>query len=269
MSALTLKLRAPPDRRIDLSGVSPARLAALSQGEIEALPIAAGHHPLQLGDLFALSGAPGDTLVIEAGSDRIDGIATGLDAGTIIVEGDTGAYAGRAMKGGKLDIRGHAGPFLASGLKGGLVLAKSAGDLLGAPRVGERFGMMGGIVVVSGDVGARAGDRMRRGTIIAKGRFGPSAGSRMMGGTLWTETAFGDGPGPLMRRGTLIGPAVDRVLPTFGDAGLHDLNILRLLSRYFAETLGSHLAPKALPARVRRLAGDLATIGKGEILLTA
>ena len=109
---------------------------------------------------------------------------------------------------------------------------------------------------------------MRRGTIIAKGRFGPSAGSRMMGGTLWTETGFDAGPGPLMRRGTLIGPAVERLLPTFADAGLHDLNILRLISRYFAETLGE-LAPKALPHKVRRVSGDLATIGKGEILITS
>ena len=127
--------------------------------------------------------------------------------------------------------------------------------------------MIGGVVHISGDVGERAGDRMRRGSIIVKGRFGPSAGSRMMGGTLWTETGFGAGPGPLMRRGTLIGPAVERLLPTFVDAGFHDLNVLRLISRYFAETLGD-LAPPPLPDKVRRISGDLATIGKGEILLT-
>lgn len=268
MSALTLKLKAPPDQRLDLSGLSPAKLAAMSQSEIENLAIGTARRPVKLGDLFAISGTPGDTLVIEGASSRLDGIGSELDQGTIIVEGDVGAYAGRRMKGGRLDIRGTTGPYLASGLRGGLILAKSAGDLVGAPRVGERFGMMGGIVVVAGDVGERAGDRMRRGTIITKGRFGPSAGSRMMGGTLWTETGFGAGPGPLMRRGTLIGPSVERLLPTFGDAGLHDLNVLRLISRYFASELGD-LAPKALPAKVRRISGDLATIGKGEILLTA
>ncbi len=268
MSALTLKLKAAPDQRLDLSAISPARLAAMSQAEIENLAIGTARRPVKLGDLFAISGTPGDTLVIEGATPRLDGIGTDLDHGTLIVEGDVGAYAGRRMKGGRLDIRGATGPYLASGLRGGLVLARSAGDLLGAPRVGERFGMMGGIVVIAGDVGERAGDRMRRGTVIAKGRFGPSAGSRMMGGTLWTETGFGDGPGPLMRRGTLIGPSVERILPTFGDAGWHDLNVLRLISRYFAKELGD-LAPKALPAKVRRISGDLATIGKGEILLTA
>lgn len=268
MSALTLKLKANPDQRVDLSILSPARLASLSQSEIENLAIGTGRRPLKLGDLFALSGAPGDTLVIEGSSARLDGIGTELDQGTFIVEGDAGAYAGRRMKGGRLEIRGAAGPYLASGMRGGLILANAAGDLLGAPRVGERFGMLGGIVVISGDVGERAGDRMRRGTVIAKGRFGPSAGSRMMGGTLWTESGFGPGPGPLMRRGTLIGPGVERLLPTFRDAGWHDLNILRIMSRYYAETLGD-LAPPPLPAKVRRISGDLATIGKGEILLTA
>jgi formylmethanofuran dehydrogenase subunit C len=268
MSILTLKLKAAPDQRIDLAGVTPAKLAAMSQGDIENIAIGTSRRAVKLGDLFSLSGTPGDTLVIEGGAGRLDGIGAELDAGAIIVEGEAGAYAGRRMRGGTLDIRGAAGPFLASGLRGGLVLAKSAGDLVGAPRVGERFGMMGGTVVVAGDVGERAGDRMRRGAIIAKGRFGPSAGSRMMGGTLWTETGFGAMPGPLMRRGTLIGPSVERLLPTFADAGMHDLNVLRLISRYFSELLGAQ-APAPLPHKVRRISGDLATIGKGEILLTS
>ena len=60
---------------------------------------------------------------------------------------------------------------------------------------------------------------------------------------------------------------VERMLATFADCGMHDLNILRIMNRHFAETLGA-LAPKPLPLKVRRYAGDLASIGKGEILLT-
>ena len=63
----------------------------------------------------------------------------------------------------------------------------TAGDFAGAPRSGDKQGMAGGTVVIEGNVGERAGDRMRRGTIITRGTFGPAAGSRMMGGTLWTE----------------------------------------------------------------------------------
>jgi formylmethanofuran dehydrogenase subunit C len=58
------------------------------------------------------------------------------------------------------------------------------------------------------------------------------------------------------------------MLPTFADCGRIDPVILGILSRYIAETLGP-LAPKALPPQVRKFAGDRATIGKGEILLTA
>jgi formylmethanofuran dehydrogenase subunit C len=90
----------------------------------------------------------------------------------------------------------------------------------------------------------------------------------MVGGTIWTELGFGTDPGLLLRRGTLIGPSVERMLPTFADAGRHDLVILRILSRYMSATLGAQ-APKLLPTSVRKYAGDLSTVGKGEILLTA
>ena len=143
----------------------------------------------------------------------------------------------------------------------------TAGDFAGAPRSGDKQGMAGGTVVIEGNVGERAGDRMRRGTIITRGTFGPAAGSRMMGGTLWTEQGFGPGPGPLLRRGTLIGPKAEHILATYADCGAHDLVILRIMNRYFAEDLGPH-APKPLPPTVRRYAGDLASLGKGEILLT-
>jgi formylmethanofuran dehydrogenase subunit C len=48
---------------------------------------------------------------------------------------------------------------------------------------------------------------------------------------------------------------------------MHDMVFLRLISRHLSATLGE-LAPRPLPARVRRYAGDMATIGKGELLLT-
>ncbi len=128
--------------------------------------------------------------------------------------------------------------------------------------------MAGGTVVVDGNAGERAGDRMRRGTIIVRGRCGEAAGSRMSGGTIWALGGFGSGPGPLMRRGTLIGPAVERLLPTFVDCGPHDLLVLRILGRYLADTLGP-LAPRPITGAVRRFAGDMASIGKGEILFTA
>jgi formylmethanofuran dehydrogenase subunit C len=268
MSRLVLVLRDMPAGRIGLAGVTPARLAGLTAAEIARVPIGADGGEVALGDVFAISGAAGDEIVFEGGMEALDGVGAGLDAGTIVVEGDVGDHAASAMTGGRLDIRGNAGNGLASGLGGGLVTVSGrAGDRVGGPRHGERFGMAGGMVFVGGDVGDRAGDRMRRGTIVVKGRCGIGTGSRMMGGTIWTESGIGAMPGAMMRRGTLIAPRLDENPATFADCGSHDLVTLRLLDRHVAARLGP-LAPRSLAPKVRKLMGDLATIGKGEILLT-
>lgn len=269
MSTLTLTLKQGLNRPVDLSAVKPSALAGLSNYDIGNLALGSGTRAIPLGDVFDIAGDAGDSITIKGSSGYLDYVGAGLDSGTVTVEGSIGNYAGSGMKGGRLDIKGDAGAYLASRLSGGLVTVKgSAGEYAGGTRPGDRFGMLGGIVIVDGNVGERAGDRMRRGTIIARGSFGPAAGSRMAGGTLWTEKGFGANPGPMLRRGTLIGPAVERLLPSFSDCGSHDLNVMKILSKYMTETLGA-LAPKPLPPKARRYAGDLATLGKGEILLTA
>ncbi|MCH9765754.1 MAG: formylmethanofuran dehydrogenase subunit C [Alphaproteobacteria bacterium] len=269
MSTLTLTLRqgAQPVGRMSLAGVLPAKLAGLSEDEISKLPIRVGAGHFALGDFFSVKGTPGDTLVIAGGTHNLDEVGAGLSAGVIVVDGDIGGYGARRMSAGHLEIKGCTGPYLASRLSGGLVtVSGSAGDNVGGIQAGEKFGMTGGVVVVEGDIGTRAGDRMRRGTIVARGKFGDHAGSRMMGGTLWSEAGFGKEPGPLLRRGTLIGPSVEKFLPTFVEGGSHDLVVLGLLSRHVQDALGD-LAPKALPRVVHKYSGDMATIGKGEILL--
>lgn len=267
MSGFRFKLRAAPQERLDLSKLVPGALAAMSAVDIQRMVVGIGKNRFTVADVFSVSGRPGETLVFEGGSDKFDYVGATHTGGTVIVEGDVGAYAGLGMRNGTLDIRGSAGPYLASGLSGGLLtVRKSAGDFVGGPMTGKRFGMMGGTVVVEGGVGANVGDRMRRGTIISRLRTGPRAGLRMMGGTIWSEGGFGDAPGMLMRRGTLIGPSVERMLPTFADCGRHDLLMLRILSNYLSLALGS-LAPKPLRGPIQRFAGDMATIGKGEVLI--
>ena len=269
MSRLTLKLKSRPESRVDLSGLIPVLAAGTTTRTLEQLPLSSSDKPMRLGDIFAISGTAGDDIAIEGGSDRLDGVGAGMRAGSITIDGDTGANTGMGMRGGKLEIRGSAGPFLASGMKGGIIhVSGSAGDYAGAVSAGHRFGMTGGNVIIDGNIGARAGDKMRRGLILVRGHTGDSAGSRMIGGTIVAESGFGATPGQLMRRGTLIGPRVERLLSTFADCGLHELVILSVMSRAWTRELGA-LAPKPFPAVVRRFAGDLAAIGKGEVLLTA
>lgn len=271
MSGYAFRLKAPSTERLDLSALTPDNLAKLGNHEISSLKVGMGRTALAVGEAFDVSGTAGDTVTIDTAASGaiLDFVGAGLTAGTIRVNGNVGAYAGRKMTGGKIEIKGNAGNFLASCLSGGLIHVKgNAGNNLGGILAGDRFGMIGGIVVVEGNVGARTGDKMRRGTVIVRGKTGEAAGSRMIGGTIWAEGGFGPVPGLMMRRGTLIGSGVERLLPTFVDCGNHDLVIVRVLNRYLKKTLGD-LAPKPMPLFVQRIAGDMSTIGKGEILLPA
>ena len=143
-------------------------------------------------------------------------------------------------------------------------IAGSAGDRLGGPLAGEVTGMRGGVVVVRGDVGDRAGDRLRRGTIIVEGRAGAHAGSCMIAGTLIVRRAAGPLPGYLLRRGTIVlaGGCVE-LSPTFLDCGVHDFIVMRLMAAFVKDY--SAVAAAALRSPLRRLAGDMAVLGKGEI----
>ncbi len=269
MSGLTFRLTSAPVERLDLSTLTPKVLASTPLADVLKLNVGTTKSGVKLGDVFTVSGKPGDTIIIEGSTNKLDFVGTDLEHGSVIVEGDVGVGAGRNMRSGRLDIRGDAGALLGSGIGGGEIYVKgSAGSQVGGLTPGDKFGMTGGLIVIDGQAGDRAGDRMRRGTIFIRGKCGSFAGSRMVGGTIWTELGFGADPGMLLRRGTLIGPSVDQFLPTFVDAGRHDLVILPILSRYLREKLGPK-APKALPGIVRKYAGDLATVGKGEILITA
>jgi formylmethanofuran dehydrogenase subunit C len=269
MSGLVFKLKAAPDERVDLSKLTPSILGNMSSSDIARLVIGTSQRKLTIGDLFTITGKAADSVTIAGGSNRLDFVGAELEHGTIVVDGDVGAFAGRDMSGGRLEIKGDAGAWLASGLSGGLIWVKgAAGSFIGGQRAGDKFGMSGGIVVVDGHAGDRAGERMRRGTLVVRGRCGAYAGSRMIGGTIWAEQGFGPSPGVMLRRGTLIGPSVERLLATFVDTGKQDLVILRILSRYLTASLGQ-LAPRPLSGTVRKYAGDLATVGKGEILITA
>ena len=107
-----------------------------------------------------------------------------MAGGEIVVEGDVGIQAGPADVRRPPDrrrqcrARGRRPAWRRDDRDRGY-----AGDRLGGPLAGETSGMRGGVVVVRGDVGERAGDRMRRGTIIVEGRAGDHAGSRMIAGT--------------------------------------------------------------------------------------
>jgi formylmethanofuran dehydrogenase subunit C len=267
LSAITFSLRAPPDQRLDLSPLLPQSLAGKPVAEIERIELHTTRMRVTVGDVFRIREGDPAAILIEGGSARFDRVGIGMTAGVIRVEGEVGVEAGRRMSGGQLTIGGAAGPLAGSGMKGGtLTIQGDAGERLGGPLSGETVGVSGGILHVRGDAGARAGDRLRRGFILIEGRAGAYAGSRMIAGTLAIGGEAGDLPGYLMGRGTiLLGRGATLLSPTFGDCGEYELVAARLLADYIAQT--SAKLADLFRRPLRRLAGDLAALGKGEILL--
>ncbi len=269
MSRFTFALRMVPPQRVDLSGLTPAALTGKTEAEIAALEIGTARATLTVGDVFALKVGDLDEIVFEGGGERLDRIGAGLNSGAVRVVGDVGAEAGRGMTGGEMTIEGSAGVWAGSGMRGGtLRIRGDAGERLGGPRAGETEGMSGGLIHVAGNAGARAGDKMRRGFILIDGDAGDYAGSRMIAGTLAIGGAAGALPGYLMNRGTILlaGP-VKHLAPTFRDCGIFELVAAKLLGAH-VEPASARLAA-AFGGRLRRYAGDLAALGKGEILASA
>ncbi|HEX3215484.1 MAG TPA: formylmethanofuran dehydrogenase subunit C [Aestuariivirgaceae bacterium] len=267
MSALTFSLKAAPARRLDLSPLTPDRLRDLKQKEILGLALETEAEPLLVDDVFEVKGSDAAEIRFEGGSARFDLIGHAMSSGSIQVFGDVGYLAGRHLRGGHIAVNGDAGALLGSQMAGGrITLSGNAGASVGGPLSGELSGMSGGLILIGGKAGERAGERMRRGMIVVSGPSGDYAGTGMIAGTLVLLGKTGHLPGYLMRRGTIVlGRGAQSLSPSFADCGPHELA--------FAALLGSRLVElevktgKLFKSPLRRYAGDLAALGKGEILL--
>lgn len=262
---LVLTLRARPEQRLDLSPLVPHRLAGRSAADINDIELQTTKVRVTVGEAFSLRMGDVARIRIEGACDRLDGVGAGLSGGEITAVGDVGVQAGRLMTGGRLLVGGNAGHWAGSAMKGGEIEIKgSAGDRLGGPLAGEVAGMRGGLVIVRGDAGARAGDRLRRGTILIEGSAGDYAGSRMIAGTLIVRRKAGALPGYLMKRGTIImGEGCTALSPTFVDCGTHALLVMRLMANSIQPY--SKEVAVLLGRPLRRYAGDMAVLGRGEL----
>jgi formylmethanofuran dehydrogenase subunit C len=267
MSCLTLTLRAEIRLPLDLAPLVPERVAGLHERELASLPLQLGNRAIPLGELFQIKAGDPQAVVLQGTGPSCDRIGAGMSGGKLIVDGGGGRLLGAGMTGGALEVRGSVGPLAAAQASGGVIrIAGDAGPRLGGHLPGAG-GFSGAAVLVEGSCGELAGQRMRKGIIVIGGNAGPHAAMGMRGGTIMVRGNCGPDPAPLMARGTLwLAQAADRLLPTFVEDGTHDMLWLRLLERYLA-SLG---LPAVLSSRrVRRLAGDLAGLGKGEILVAA
>jgi formylmethanofuran dehydrogenase subunit C len=262
-------LRHEPPQRIDLSKLTPDRIAGRSAAEVEKIEIGTTRATIRVGDLFSVSvGDPG-VVRYEGGSERFDLVgAKLLPDHSVHVDGDVGAQLGRLAKGGRITVTGSAGAFAASGNVGALVeIGGDVGDFLAAPLAGELGGMSGGRVIVRGNVGDRAGDRLRRGMIVIEGDAGEDLGSRVIAGSIVALGDVKNRVGYLNRRGSIVLAKPCDLGPTYIDCGAHILTF----AGFFARSLKSDSTRAAdlLSMRLRRYGGDMAVYGKGEILTPA
>jgi formylmethanofuran dehydrogenase subunit C len=264
----TFTLRIEPDQRLDCAPLVPHRLAGLSSGEISRLPLNTTRHKITAGEVFGIRAGDLTAIRFEGGSELLDNIGEALATGSIEVDGRVGKALGRNMSGGRLTITGDAGPFAGSGMSGGhLVINGNAGDFLAAPYPGEMQGLRGGLVIVRGRAGERAGDRMRRGIIVVEKEAGDYAGSRMIAGTLLVMGSTGRLPGYLMRRGSLFLAQPPSLSPTFLPCGAFSFGFTRLFADHLKAE--SRAAARLLRGAFERYAGDMAVLGKGEVLVAA
>ncbi len=269
MSQLTLTLRERTAQRLDLSPLTIDLLAGKSLAEIGAIELPSGNRRLRVDRVFTLAGTPGETLAILGSSDQLDRIGAGMTRGRVIIQGDAGSQLGLGMTGGSVEVTGNAGTFAASGMRGGEIrIAGNAGDFLAGAIPGNHQGMQGGMVLVSGNAGDRAGDRMRRGTLLIGGDTGDYCASRMVAGTIGVWGRVGRSTGIAMRRGTvLLQQSPPALPPTFNDCGEFTFSFLTLLARAWKGLPGKFGTLPDSGLRVRRIMGDLANDGRGEILI--
>lgn len=266
-----LVLRTAPALRVDARRLQPEALAALSADEVRRLRLPHGRDEIELGEWFDVaedaSTSEGPGLHVVGDLSRFDAVGAGLAGGHLEVTGDVGDAAGIGMTGGRLAIHGSARDLAACAMRGGwLEVDGDVRDLAASALPGDTDGMSGGTLLVRGRAGARLADRMRRGTVVIHGDTGDFTASRMVAGTLAVGGACGAHAAWGMRRGSLVfAGASPSLAPTFvpveSDAAVFWQLLARDLVRFGAPF-------DALPRRhVRRWAGDLAVMGKGELLV--
>lgn len=268
MSPVVLHMQEiPANIPLEAEAISPDLFVERSQAEIEAMPVTLGNETHRLADFFKVEGERSDEIVIEGGAGRVKWIGSGMTRGRVTVRGNVGMHAGSYMRGGELIVEGNADDFLGVEMQGGLIrVGGNAGHRAAAAYRGSKYGMQGGMLIVGGNVGHEAGAYMRRGLIVIKGNAADFLGTMMTNGTICLFGEAGLRAGGGMQKGTIVCLQPIELLPTFAYDCSYAPVFLRMLFKGLKQ-LG--VEPPVPVNNVRRYHGDLADVGKGEILIAA
>ncbi len=269
MSAVVLTLRdgARSAIPIEAEAITPDRLRALDRAAIERLPLQHGNRSVALAEVFSVAGGGSDDLRLEGDLSTVKGIGAGMEGGRVIIEGHAGMHVGARMRGGSIEVRGDAGDSAGAEMSGGLLhIRGNAGNRVGSAYRGSKFGMRGGVILIDGSAGHELGGYMRRGLVAVRGDVLDHAGARMAAGTLFLFGSAGIRAGGGMQRGTIVCYQAPEMLPTFRAAGSFEPLFVTV---YVRALVARGFAVERFEAvhRFARFRGDLAELGRGEILV--
>ncbi|MBA3319804.1 MAG: hypothetical protein H0T50_17165 [Gemmatimonadales bacterium] len=249
---IAARLREPLRARADLGAVLAGGWSGLTAAELARRPVRlAGGASVGLGDLFELTGAPAGRIRFQGDLTRADRLGAALAEGEVIVEGGVGDETGIGMSGGVMDVRGD------------------AGARAGGAEAEARRGMTGGELLVRGGTGPEPGARMRRGLLVVGGDVASHAGAGLIAGTVIVFGKAGPAPGRWSKRGSIVALGPIQIPPTYRYACTYQpdhlrVTLLRIRTRHHLEVPDRYLS-----GLYRRYAGDLADLGRGEILAWA
>lgn len=254
---------------IEAECITPDSFSGKSAQEIGNLRIFVGNKQKMLGEVFDIAGGPGsdDEIVVEGDVSNVKHIGAEMSFGKLTIRGDVGMHLGRGMKGGEIVVHGGVGDWAGAEMREGVMMIKGdVGNFLGAAYRGSKSGMRGGTIVVSGDAGHEIGEFMRRGVIAVAGNISSFAGAHMKGGTILCFGKMGERAGGEMDRGTIVAFKEIERLPTFR----YELTYNPIFLRVFLKKLmgyGLPIKQEHISGMYDRYRGDLAALGKGEILV--
>ncbi|HET6578511.1 MAG TPA: hypothetical protein VFG66_09315 [Gemmatimonadales bacterium] len=249
MSGLLARLTTPLPGPADFSAVLAGAWSGLPAAELAARPVElAGHGPIPLGELCPVSGEPDGSIRFEGDFRQAARLGAGLAEGSMVIDGSVGDEVGLGMAAGAIEVRGD------------------AGARAGAAAPEARRGMTGGELVVHGSVGPGAGALMRRGLLAAGGTVGHHAGAGMLAGTIVAFGPIGMAAGLWSKRGSLVALDAVTIPSTYRYACTYQPIHLRLIFTRLRERYGLPVEERHISGRYRRYSGDLADLGKGEIL---
>ncbi len=265
--SLRLVLKASPEVPLEAEVISPARLAGLTESEVERLPLLHGNEAVPLREFFEVQGRYDGELRLVGDLGRVKLVGAGMSAGRIVIEGRIGMHLGAGMSGGEILVQGAAGDWVGPDMSGGrITIMGDAGHMVGSAYRGAALGIRGGEILIHGTAGNEIGNAMRNGLIAVGGDCGDFAGVNMLAGTIVVFGTPGIRCGAGMKRGTLVAMHPVELLPTFRYACSYEPGFLRLYLSHLRR-LGLPVSREQLDGRYQRWSGDAIEMNRGEALL--